>query len=51
MILLLPRFCAYFSLHTLKTMINIWPHLKFFRPCGYVELATALVGVTEFLVF
>jgi len=32
MLLLLPRFCAYFSLQIIKTMINIWPHLNFFAP-------------------
>jgi len=39
------RFCASFSLQTLKTMINIWPQLKFFSlppSPGYVALATAL---------
>jgi len=30
MLLLLLRFCASFSLQTLKSMINIWPHLKLF---------------------
>jgi len=28
-LLLLPHFCAYFTLQTLKKMIIIWPHLKF----------------------
>jgi len=39
MILLLPRCCAYFSLQTLKRMINICP-----LPPGCVGLATALVA-------
>jgi len=30
MLLLLLRFCTSFSLQTLKSMINIWPHLKLF---------------------
>jgi len=46
--LLLLRFCVYFSLQTLKIMIIIWPHLNFFsyiiwpHLLGCVGLATAL---------
>jgi len=32
-----------FSLQTLKNMINIWPLPKFFRPPGWVGLATSLL--------
>jgi len=31
-------------LATSMTMINVWPHLKFFRPPGCVGMATALGG-------
>jgi len=41
--LLLLRFCVYFSLQTLKKMINIWSLLKkFFALPDCVGLATAL---------
>jgi len=52
MLMLLPRFCASFLLQTFKTVINIWPHLKFFsppfpavlgwlRPCKYAAVTFA----------
>jgi len=43
MLLLLPRFCAYFSLQTFKTMINVWPHLKPPSPKKIVKTADGVV--------